>query len=246
MAMHLIEHGAQDCIIKSDVNPHLLTLSIRYALKRKQIETKLDFERYLLHTLMDNIPDRIFFKDRESKFVRINKAMAEAYGLESPEEGVGKSLADFVSGATAKRAREDEVKIMFEGKPLVDRVDREIVAGKENVWLLTHKVPMRNRYQVVVGTLGISRDVTRMKNMERELSSERHLLRSLIDNFPDPIYIMNSAGCFMLGNQATADFFGVGGPQELEGKRPHELFPKDLADPVVEGNEIIIKGAKPK
>src|SRR5690606_15071964 len=89
--------------------------------KRVRVEESLRHERYLLHSLMDNIPDSIYFKDRQSRFTRINKALARRFGLSRTSEALGKSDRDFFAPEHALAAEKDENEVMRTGVPLIDK-----------------------------------------------------------------------------------------------------------------------------
>ncbi len=91
----------------------------------KHAEEALAYERFLLHTLMDHVPDQIYFKDRESRFVRINKSQAEILGLADPCQAVGKTDFDFFAEEHARAAYEDEQQIIRTGQPLVGKEEKE-------------------------------------------------------------------------------------------------------------------------
>src|SRR5262245_25683218 len=82
-------------------------------------------ERNLFLTLMEHLPDRIYFKDRDSRFTRVSQALAKMHGLSSPEEAVGMTDADFFTPEHAQQAREDEKRILSTGEPLVGLVEKE-------------------------------------------------------------------------------------------------------------------------
>ena len=94
-------------------------------IKRKQAEEEVLRERYLLHSLMDTVPDSIYFKDIESRFLRINKALANRLGLGDPAEAVGKTDFDFFTEEHARPAREDEQAIIETGQPVVGKDEKE-------------------------------------------------------------------------------------------------------------------------
>ncbi len=126
-------------------------------------------ERDLLNCLMDSIPDALYFKDQESRFLRISRAMAANFGLPSPEAVVGKTDADVFSSAHANQALEDERAILRTGIPLVDVVERETWADREDSWVSTSKMPLRDATGKIYGTFGISRDITKQKRAEEAL-----------------------------------------------------------------------------
>lgn len=126
-------------------------------------------DAFLLAALMDNIPDNIYFKDRESRFLRINKAMTRYLGLQSPDHAVGKTDADFFGKDHAEAARRDEEEVMASGRPMVGKDEKEMFAGGGVKWVSTTKLPLRDAGGNIVGTFGISRDITARKQAENQL-----------------------------------------------------------------------------
>lgn len=132
-------------------------------------EISRDYEQHLLTTLLDKIPDSIYFKDLESRFLRISAAMATKFGLKSPDDAIGKSDADIFTGEHAQSAREDELRIMNSGVPVVDQVERETWPDKPDTWCMTTKMPLLDHNGKLHGTFGISRDVTELKQSQDAL-----------------------------------------------------------------------------
>ncbi len=125
-------------------------------------------ESSLLQTLMDASTDNIYFKDRQSRFVRINRAMAEWFALGSPEEAVGRTDADFFTEEHARKALADERQIMQTGKPLVSEEEKETWPTGGTTWVSSSKFPVRDPDGTIAGTCGISRDITRHKRAQQE------------------------------------------------------------------------------
>src|SRR6185503_8332703 len=132
----------------------------------RQAEEALARERDLLNALMDNSPDVIYFKDLQSRFLRINKAHAAVFGLSDPADAVGRSDSDFFTGDHAQAAYEDEQRIIRTGEPMVGIEERETWADREDTWVSSTKNPLYDRNGQIIGTFGITRDVTERKRAE--------------------------------------------------------------------------------
>jgi len=228
-AIQTVQEGAQDYLVKSQVETRLLVHAMRYAIERKRVAEALAQERELFHTLLDNIPDRVFFKDSNSRFSRINKALATHFRLEHPRDAAGRRDHDFFSAEHADSALRDEQQVMRTGEPILGKVERETLPGGAVTWALTSKLPLRNRRGQVEGSFGISRDITALKKIEAELENERNLLRSLIDNLPDQIHVKDTQGRYLLDNIAHRRVLGVVAERDVIGKTAHDFFAPELA-----------------
>ncbi|WP_162276066.1 response regulator [Roseimaritima ulvae] len=141
--------------------------------ERKRIEAELDEERYLLHSLLDNLPDAIYFKDRESRFRRVSMGMAKKFGWASPSDAIGKTDADVFTSEHADQAREDELRIMETRIPIVARIEKETWPDRDDTWCSSTKLPLCDGKGQVVGTFGMSRDITDLKRIEFQLREAR-------------------------------------------------------------------------
>jgi PAS domain S-box-containing protein len=143
--------------------------------EQKEAQEALRRESTLLHALMDNIPDAIYFKDTEGRFTRVNRH-APYRGGNAPEEVVGKTDFDFFVEEHARAAYEDEQRIMRTGVPLVDKEECETYTDGSTTWLSTTKVPVFDEEGRVTGVVGISRDISERKRAEQarlELAREQ-------------------------------------------------------------------------
>jgi len=138
--------------------------------ERKQMEQALAEERNLLRTLIDNLPDYIYVKDRESRFLLANKASMCGLGIATLDELVGKTDFDFFPRELAEQYYGDEQAIFESGQPLINREERNIdlTTGIANL-VLTTKVPLRDSQGHIVGIVGIGRNITEHKRMDEEL-----------------------------------------------------------------------------
>jgi sigma-B regulation protein RsbU (phosphoserine phosphatase) len=145
--------------------------------ERSQMENALARERFLLKTLMDNLPDHIYFKDRESRFIAVNRAMTTLFGLEDPAEVLGKTDADLFAPEHAQAALRDEQEILHTGQPLVNMEEKETWPDGHETWVSTTKLPLRDPNGHIIGTFGLSRDITEKKRAEGKLAALARELR---------------------------------------------------------------------
>ena len=136
-------------------------------------------EQLLLSTLMDNVPDHIYFKDVDSRFVMINRAMAEWFKLGEPEEAVGKSDFDFFAEDHARPAYEDEQSIISTGEPILNMEEKEVWPDGRVTWVSTSKMPLRDEEGNIAGTFGVSRDITDRKMTELALERRAKQLQTV-------------------------------------------------------------------
>ncbi len=121
--------------------------------------------RFLLKNLMENMTDNIYFKDVDSRFIMVNKAFCDWTGLD-PDHVVGKSDFDLFAQAHAQQAYDDERRIVTSGEPLVGVEEKETWPDGRITWVSTTKMPLRNSDGEIIGTFGVSRDITEHKEAE--------------------------------------------------------------------------------
>lgn len=135
---------------------------------RKEAEAQIAEERHLLRTLIDHVPLQVYFKDRESRFVLVNKQMAEWMGFEQPQDLNGKHDRDFFDREHWEQADADERKIMETKQAVSGKLERETWRGGEDTWVLTSKFPWIDCGGEVMGTFGVSSDVTELVRAKQE------------------------------------------------------------------------------
>jgi PAS domain S-box-containing protein len=141
-------------------------------IERRSGRQALDHERFLLHTLMDNLPHPIYFKDRLSRFLRNNRAHLKVFGLTDPERAIGKTDFDFFGEEHARQAFEDEQEMIRTGQGIT-KEEKETWPDGRVTWVLSTKMPLRNPRGEIVGTFGISRDITDRKQAEEALRTAK-------------------------------------------------------------------------
>jgi len=214
--------------------------------KRKQTgDLLLSREKTLFNSLMEGITDQIYFKDKQSRFLRVGRTSAIHYGAKDPKDVIGKTDFDFFSKEHAQQAYDDEQKIIATGKPIINIEEKETFKDKEDKWMSTTKMPLYNEKGELIGTFGISRDITERKSMERKLETERSLVNSLMEKIPESIYFKDKQSRFIRLNKALADLIGLKDPNNAIGKTDFDFFTREHAKQAFDDEQKIIATGKP-
>lgn len=150
---------------------------------------RLKREVFLLETLMDNSPDSIYFKDLNSRFTRINRYAAARFGVGEPALAIGRTDFDYFTDEHAAQAFRDEQEIILTGQPLVNVEEKETKPDGGILWVSTTKMPLRDTSGNIVGTFGISRDITQRKEFEDQL--EHQAFFDTLTQLPNRALFMN-------------------------------------------------------
>ncbi len=177
IALRTVELGAQDYLVKGQVDQSLILRSIRYAMKRAELDYALEKERNLLRSVIDNLVDAIYVKDAGGQYLLGNTAHARQLGLESPDEVVGKVTSEFFPPDVADKFRADDERVIQTGEPIINRHECVVEDGMPVRWLSTTKVPLRDPDGDIVGVVGIGRDITSRKLAEEKLARYTQELR---------------------------------------------------------------------
>ncbi len=214
--------------------------------QRVQARTKeLAHEQFLLRTLLDNVPDSIYFKDTKGRFLRSSRAQAKRFGLSDPAETIGKTDFDFFTREHAEEASTDEQQIIQTGQPLIGMEESSPLTDGTERWVSTSKLPLRDADGDIVGTFGISREITERKQAEKTLAKEHSMLLTLIDNLPDFVFIKDAKGRYVFDNAAHRAFMEVGTLDGIVGKTVFDFYPNDLATPLHADDQGVLSGGTP-
>ncbi len=174
-------------------------------------------EGHLLQMLMDHIPDAIYFKDSDSRFICINRAHARLFSLKNPSDAIGKTDADFFTTAHAQQALEDERQVLQTGRPLVGIEEMETWPDGSVTWVSTTKMPLFDGEGKIVGTFGISRDITKRKAAEQALAERTRQLQQQKQQMEEELKMARELQLAMLpqtfpslgggGNDGALEFF---------------------------------------
>ena len=148
---------------------------------RKHAENREFEQRHLLEQLLNSISDLIFFKDLESRFLLVNQALVRKNGCKDRSEMLGKTDADFYSKECADEYREEERRLMASAEPIVNKIEHQAFGDMSAQWLSITKLPIRDRNGKVCGVMGITRDITELKEKEEDLSAKTKALEIALE-----------------------------------------------------------------
>ncbi len=181
----------------------------------------------IVRVLLETIPDRIYFKDLQSRFVRNSAAQAKLLGVSSPEECIGKTDFDYFNREHAERAFADEQAIIRTGEPVINKEERITTRNGAQAWVSTTKLPWRDASGHIIGTFGLSRDITANKLAEEKLVEERNLLRTIIDHLPSRIFVKDANSQYLINNLAHLRVLGVDRQELARGRTILDFFPSE-------------------
>ncbi len=127
--------------------------------------------RNLLRAFLDNIPEHVYFKDLDSRFLAVSATFAQRHKLTSADSMVGKTDFDFFPESQARVFREDEQAVIRTGVPVIEKLQKQAWHDGAFTWSLTTKLPLRDENGTIIGTFGISRDVTASRRLQEQLET---------------------------------------------------------------------------
>ncbi|MGA3190516.1 MAG: response regulator [Bryobacteraceae bacterium] len=203
-----VNSGKIFAYISKPWEPLKLKAQVTAAAVHFRVVREVDTERGLLRALMENSPDLIYFKDRDSRFTRVNNAHARNLGAKDSTECIGKSNADYFGSDDAMSWRLSEEEIVRSGLPQIDRIEQLKHPRGGGSWWSTTQVPMFDRSGKVSGIAGISRDITSLKHTEEMLREQYEHNRMILETANDAFIGMDAEGAVTVWNPQAASTFG--------------------------------------
>jgi PAS domain S-box-containing protein len=205
----------------------------------KQIEGSIFNEWNLFQTLMDNLPDTIYFKDRESRFIKVNKGYLQKFNIASESEILNKTDLDIFQSDHADDALNDEMEIIQTGKSIINKIEKETWQSGKVTWVSTTKVPLKDSEGKIIGTFGLSRDITDMMLTEQELKK----LYFAIEQSPAAVILTDANGKIEYVNAMFTKMSGYT-PDDITGKvlkilkdDNHRIGNQNVWDTLLRGSE---------
>lgn len=232
----------------------------------------IEVERNQLRTLIDHLPNFIYFKDTQAKFITANKAMIQSTHVGSPEAIVGKSDFDFSEEKLARKYYNDDMHVINTLQPIINKEEKgHDHLGNEKV-ILTTKVPIIDSEGKALGLIGIGRDITKQKEKEKilqeqsesmremnvlleerqeelkiqneHIETEHNQLRTLIDSMPDVIYFKDEEARFVTANDTQIKVLRAENLKSIIGKTDFDFYPKEMAEVFYKDDMQIMKSGK--
>ncbi len=239
-----IIHLVDDYLLAESLVEGELPTRISHAIRRRHKEEQLLEEQNLLKQLLENIPDAIYFKDTRSRFIKVSKAMNQIYGFADPNEILGKTDFDLFTTEHAQPAYDDEKAIIQTGKPIIGKLEKETLPDGRINWVSTTKVPLRDTHNQIIGTMGMSRFVTELKQAQDQLEREGRLLKTVVDYALAGIFVKDTEGRYLIVNQRHVDYLGASTVEEVIGKTLHDFFDHQEATRISINDAKIMKTGK--
>jgi PAS domain S-box-containing protein len=175
----------------------------------------LESEREMLRALIDNIPDLMYVKDIESRFVVANRQVARSLGAGSPEELIGKTESDFLPSARANDSYENEQRVVRSGEAMFNREEVVLDGQGNQTPVLTTVVPLQDSRGHINGIVGVGRNLSERKQGEEALAAAERKYRGMFDQALFGIFQVDTEGHLLNLNQAMANMFMYVTPDEM-------------------------------
>ena len=226
-------------IINRDGKPFAILTIVRDITEKKHAEEALRESQALYRSFFDQLPNVAFRKDREGRFVMVNSRFCQIKGAK-PEDFLGKTAyeapdsQEAIQGKRQLQSKYADVgqqvheEIMRTGKT-VETEEEHIGADGRKYFLQVVRMPVFGADGTIIGSQGIQFDITGHKRSEEAVKHERNLLRTLIDNIPDYIFVRDISNRFIVANESLARLMGAAGPSDLIGKGDADFYPPELA-----------------
>lgn len=219
--------------------------------ENNQMREKLQKQNALLDSLLNSLPDYIYFKDHDSKFLRISESMLELFKVDTVDDVIGKSDFDFQSPELAQIYYAEEKQIMKERNGFTNKIQKEELRDGSVKWMSVSKLPLCDKNGNVFGTFGISKDVSKIKELElnaqnqkEEANKQKALLDALLRSLPDFIYFKDEESRFIRISDSMLSIFNAASVKEIEGKSDFDFQSYESARKFYDEEKEIMRSRK--
>lgn len=230
--------------IFEDDKRKILTIVQNHSTQQQTIN-ELTSNQNLFTALLENSTDSIYYKDREGKFLKANLTVALNHGFTSPEQLLGKTDFDLFNHEHAVETFNDEQEIIRTGKALIGKEEKIVWPDGKVSWVSTSKMPFYNSADEIIGTIGITRDITQHRQTEEQLHNERIFMRTVLNNLPDAIYAKDLGYKKTFANKRDLENLGCKSEEEVIGKTDFDFFSNEVASSFFADDQSVIRSGEP-
>ncbi len=214
-----------------------LERSTRYA---EEMSSRLNHEQQLLETLLAGAADSIFFKDIEGRFSRVSDFLAARFTGGGRASVLGLTAGDFFDLGHSRKIAEIENEIIRTGEPSIGVMEREVWPNGRVTWALVSRLPLKDSSGKIIGTFGIAKDVTQLKEIENALRSSENRYHMLVENLPVSVFQKDAEGRFVFANSGFCRSIGRD-QKDVVGHTDMDLFPEAMARAFMEDDRTAMQ-----
>jgi PAS domain S-box-containing protein len=220
-------------------------------IERARAEDTVKKERALLRAVVDAIPERIYVKDREGRFLLQNATNLKVRGITEHDDIVNKTVFDIFPRALAERLHAEDQAAMESGVPLLNREGMTVfgspsVVDDQTHWHLTSKIPLKDETGKVYGLVGVNRDITERKQAELALRASEERLRTIIDNEPECVKLISTDGKVLEMNPAGLAMIEADSFDEICGQPVVRMVAPEYHAAFADFHRCVIEGESGK
>ncbi len=224
----------------------VIQCNIRNVTERKRAEERLEEERLLLRTLIDNLPDRIYVKDAQGRKILSNMADWQASGGKTMEDVIGKTDFDIYPPELAENFWAIDKTVIDSGISIINREEPGLDSQGNPVWILSSKVPLHDHQGKILGLVGIGRDITEHKQAETALQESKLMTERIIDAIPVRVFWKDKNLVYLGCNTLYAHDKRFTDPKEVIGKDDYQMAMRDQAELYRADDRKVIESGRAK
>lgn len=184
----------------------------------KETETALQQSKLFINNVLDTIPVRVFWKDKNLHYLGCNRPFAQDAGFDNPEELTGKTDYDMGWANEAEFYRADDRSVIETGVPKLGYEEPQTTPDGNTIWLRTSKMPLKDENGEIIGVLGTYEDITEKKKVEQQIKESEQKFREIFDSTTDAIMIdaiTEEGGRIIDCNRQTLEMYGYSSKEEI-------------------------------